>query len=188
MRGLSVGTTRVGIGYGSIPYGTVPWLDASLVVRNVTPDQTDSALSAARSTLANFGTVSDARWTPDGLIYVRWRPNSEHPAIDHATRIRDQLLRASTSFVGPRSQIIMTRYRVNMPDLREDVYVYPVGPVPAPPAPRPESREELVEGTSVALPSALGSPAVMGAAAFVAVSLAAAAIYISRSKVDRRSR
>lgn len=181
VRSLSVGVTRLGVGYGS-----VPWLDANLIVRNVTPAQADDALTAARLTFSNNGTVDEARWTSGGFIHVRWRPNSEQPAVDYATRIRDQLLRASVNLVGPRSQIVMMRYRIDMPALRDDIYVYPVGPVPPPPAAPPGAPPDTVGVTPPS--SLLSSPAIMGTAAVVAIGLVGTAIYVSRAPRVRKNR
>ena len=180
VRGLAVGVTRIGPGYAE-----VPWLDANLIVRNVTPAQADAALTAARLTFSNNGTVDEVRWTSGGFIHVRWRPNSEQPAVDYATRIRDQLLRASVNLVGPRAQIVMMRYRIDMPALRDDIYVYPVGPVPPPPAAPPGAPPDTV---GVTPPSLLSSPAIMSVAAVIAVGLVGTAIYVSRSKSVRKNR
>jgi len=152
----------------------------------VTPAQADDALTAARLTFSNNGTVDEARWTSGGFIHVRWRPNSEQPAVDYATRIRDQLLRASVNLVGPRSQIVMMRYRIDMPALRDDIYVYPTGAVPPPPPPLPGAPPDTVGVTPPS--SLLSSPAIMGTAAVVAIGLVGTAIYVSRAPRVRKNR
>lgn len=114
----------------------IPYLDANLAVVNVTLEQ--SALNVpdvVRSALlASGASVSDARWVTGGYFYVKWRPGANAPAIMYATQLRDALLRAALQ-ISPQSQIIMRRFRVNMPMGRTDIYVYPTGSVPPPPAP-----------------------------------------------------
>ena len=182
VRGLAVGVTRIGPGYAE-----VPWLDAQFVARNVTPAQANTARDAVvRLTLRNNGTVDDVRWTPGGEIYARWRPNSEQPAVSYATRIRDQLLQASTSLLGPRSQIIMQRYRVVMPALRTDLYVYPVGEVPDPPplsARPPDAPPPDAPPTSL-----LGNRTIMIVAGAIAVTLLGAGVYLSSRPVRKNRR
>lgn len=119
----------------------VPWLDANLSVRNVNLEQ--SALNVpdlVRSTLTALGaSVSDARWVAGGYLYTRWRPSQSQPAVQYATAVRDALLQAALR-ISPQSQVIMRRFRVNMPTGRQDIYVYPTGSVPAPPPPVPGTR------------------------------------------------
>jgi len=178
--GLSIGVMRLGVGYGM-----TPWLDANLVVRNVTPAQANAARDIARSVLTTSGaTVDDVRWVAGGFLHARWQPTAERPAVEYATQVRDALLRASVE-LSPRSQIIMVRYRIDMPALRDDIYVYPVGPVPPPP-PAPAGAPPDTVG--VTPPSLLSSPAIMGTAAVIAVGLIGAAIYVSRAPRVRKNR
>jgi len=170
VQGLSVGVTRLGVGL----YGFVPALDANLVVRNITPEQAETAKAIVRSTLSSMGTVLDVRWVTGGFLYARWRPTSERPAVAYATSIRDALLRASLE-ISPRSQIILRRYRIIMPPLRDDVYVYPVGPVPDPP-PR-TSPQDPPDTVGLTPPT---SPLIIGSAAVVAIGLVGAAVYVSQ--------
>lgn len=170
VQGLSVGVVRLGVGYGFVPA-----LDANLVVRNVTPEQAEVAKAIVRSTLVSTGaTVEEVKWVTGGFLYARWKPTSERPAVSYATSIRDALLRASLE-LSPRSQIIMTRYRVNMPALRENLYVYPVGPVPEPP-PR-TSAQEPPDTVGLTPPT---SPLIIGGAAVAAIGLLGAAVYVAQ--------
>lgn len=122
-----------------------PWLDANLAVRNVNLEQ--SALNVpdlVRRTLEAMGaSVSDVRWVAGGYLYTRWRPSASQPAVQYATAVRDSLLQAAQR-ISPQSQIIMRRFRVNMPTGRQDIYVYPTGTVP--PAPPPISGTRSSEG------------------------------------------
>jgi len=115
---------------------TVPWLDATLSVVNITEEQAAlSVLDNVRNTLTALGnSVDDVRWVTGGYVYAKWRPNANAPAISYATQLRDALLQGALR-ISPQSQIIMRRFRVNMPMGRTDLYVYPTGSVPPPPAP-----------------------------------------------------
>lgn len=170
VQGLSVGVMRLGVGYGFVPS-----LDANLVVRNITPGQAEVAKAIVLSTLASTGAVvEEVKWVAGGFLYARWKPSSERPAVAYATTVRDALLRASLE-ISPRSQIIMTRYRIVMPALRDNVYVYPVGPVPEPP-PR-VSAQEPPDTVGLTPPT---SPLIIGTAAVAAIGLVGAAVYVAQ--------
>jgi hypothetical protein len=135
----------VGFEVGSSVWGWlgpgVPWLDANLIVRNVTADQAARQVrDVVRSALTTTGaTVDDVRWVEGGFVHVRWRPNSVRPAVAYATSVRDTLLQAAQERLGARSQIVMTRFRVDMPTGQTNLYVYPDAPPPPPPPPIPGS-------------------------------------------------
>lgn len=172
----------------------VPWLDANLIVRNVTADQAARQVrDVIRSALTTTGaTVDDVRWVEGGFVHARWRPNSTRPAVEYATSVRDALLQAAQA-LGPRSQIIMPRFRVDMPTGRTNLYVYPIGAAPPPPAPIPGA---------IPAPSSEASPpsesdesdtgsinVVVGVAAMsVLVVLGGVGYYLSQRKPVRRNR
>ena len=155
----------------------VPWLDANLAVRNINLEQ--SALNVpdlVRATLTALGaSVSDARWVAGGYLYTRWRPSASQPAVQYATAVRDALLQAALR-ISPQSQIIMRRFRVNMPTGRQDIYVYPTGTVPPPPPPVAGTRSSdgppPTEAQSVSgIDTGLVVAGVAGAAVIVAAGI-----------------
>jgi len=159
MSTFTVGSYVLGFGYAEIP-----WLDAQLTVQGVTADQ------AAREVIPNItaslqqagAQVQDAGWVAGGYVHVTFRPTSEHPAIDYATTVRDALFNGGHA-LGPNVQIIMPRYRINMPAGRENLYAYPTGSLPvsssdastAPSA--PSSDDSSGNGKAVATTSGGGS-------------------------------
>jgi hypothetical protein len=171
---------------------SIPWLDANLIVRNVTADQAArNVRDIIRSTLTVSGaTVDDVSWVEGGYVHVRWRPNSERPAIEYATSVRDALLQAALA-LSSRSQIIMTRFRVDMPTGRTNLYVYPIGAPPAPPAPVPGAMPAPSVDALVPSEAAGDSNGVVVAVAAVGVlaMLGGAGYYLSRRKaVVRKNR
>lgn len=192
-------STAQGFEVGSYAFGLLnghtPWLDANLTIRNVTLAQwARELIPLIRSTLVSSGaTVGAIRSVQGGFIYVKWKPNSARPAVEYATYIRDLLLQAASA-LGSRSQILMTRFRVEMPTGRENIYVYPNGAPPPPPPPVPGSvaapttpappegsdpGESSGSGTTIAL--AIGGISVLA-------TLAVAGYYFSKRKTVRRNR
>lgn len=171
----------------------VPWLDANLIVRNVTADQAArQVLDNIRSTLTVSGaTVDEVRWVEGGYVHARWRPNSARPAVEYATSVRDALLRGALT-LSPRSQIIMTRFRVDMPTGRTNLYVYPIGAPPAPPAPTPGAiAAPSVDAPTPSEEADSGNTVVIGVAAVgILAMLGGVGYYLSKSKraVVRRNR
>jgi hypothetical protein len=186
VRGFTVGSYVMGLLGPS-----VPWLDANLIVRNITADQAArSVADTVRSALTVTGaTVDDVRWVEGGYLHVRWRPNSERPAIDYATSVRDTLLRAALD-LSPRSQIIMTRFRVDMPTGRTNLYVYPIGAPPPPPAPLPGTLPPPSADVPPPPESGGSSGALVGVAAIgVLAVLGGVGYYLSRrNKTVRKNR
>lgn len=169
----------------------VPWLDANLIVRNVTADQAArQVLDNIRSTLTVSGaTVDEVRWVEGGYVHARWRPNSARPAVEYATSVRDALLRGALA-LSPRSQIIMTRFRVDMPTGRTNLYVYPIGAPPPPPPPEPGTIAAPSTNTLAPAEESSGNSAVIGVAAIgILTMLGGVGYYLSkRSKTVRRNR
>jgi hypothetical protein len=169
----------------------VPWLDANLIVRNVTADQSARQVQdIIRSALTTTGaTVDSVRWVEGGFAHARWRPNSSRPAVEYATSIRDALLQAALT-LSPRSQIVMTRFRVDMPTGRTNLYVYPIGAPPPPPPPIPGAILAPSADAPPPPPVDSGNGAVIGIAAVgVLVMLGGVGYYLSKRKTTvRRNR
>jgi len=140
------------------PHVTVPWLDANLVVRNVNREQAAlGVIDNVRSALtATSNVVDDIRWVAGGYVYARWRPLSSQPAVQYATMVRDALLQ-SAQRISPQSQIVMTRFRVNMP-MGTNLYVYPTGTVPPPP-PMPTGAPPVTSSSGPPPPESEGAAA-----------------------------
>lgn len=109
----------VGTGY--------PWLDANLRVFGVSQQQSTAAADIARAILSSSGAnVLEAQWVAGGTIHVRWKPSTrEMSAVTYATELRDALLRAARERLGPNAQIILDRFRIEMPSGQDDLFVYP---------------------------------------------------------------
>ena len=121
VRGWSVGTY--------VRPGHIPWLDASLEVRGISPEQAPRALDAVRAILTqNNSEVEGVRWGSGptaGRILVRWRPRREDNAVSYATQIARAFLAAAQREFTPSSSFIMRRFRVNRWLNWNDLYVYP---------------------------------------------------------------
>lgn len=111
---------------GVIIGGGYPWLDASLRVVNVSPQQAAAAADLARAILSSSGaSVLETRWVAGGTIHARWKPSQRDVlAVRYATELRDGLLEAARR-LGPNAQIILDRFRMEMPSGQNDLYIYP---------------------------------------------------------------
>jgi len=173
------------------PY--VPWLDAMLDVQNVTADQAArEVLPNIRQSIAGLGSqVDSAAWVAGGHVHVVFRPNAPHPAIGYATTVRDALLEGGRS-LGANPRIILHRYRVDMPELHDDLYVYPTptaaaAPTPSGPAPVHAPPPAGPVSTMLGPGAQLGSPAMIAAAVGGVVVLGGVGYYFSRRRVQMRA-
>lgn len=152
-----------------VVHGTgMPWLETNLTVRNVSSGQAQAAVDLVRSTLSSSGAVvADVRWVAGGTIYSRWKPSRPAQGVEYAEQMRAALLQAAQR-LGANAAILMDRFVIDMPVGQDNLYVYP----PA---------ETTMASTMWATPA-------MGVAALVALGLAGAAVYVSRSQVRRNRR